>query len=139
MTNIIKVSTGSAFENKFSYSRAVAVDNWIYISLTAGRNPETNEIPIDITEQTKQVFLNIESALASLGATLNDVIFSRVLIQDPVDIPAALEVIGDKFQGINPATSITCPPLAGDVYKVEIEVTAFKGASSEKIQKITIT
>lgn len=138
MTKIIKVSTGSVFEQKASYSRAVAVDDWIYVSLTAGRNPQTKIIPEDICEQTRQVFINIEAALRTVDATLNDVIFSRVFIQDPQDVPAALDIIGGKYSGIDPATTICCAPLASPDYKIEIEVTAFRGASQAAIQRITL-
>ena len=60
MTRIVKVKTGSKFEEIGSYSRLVAVDDWIYVSNTAGRNPETKEIAEDLLEQTQQVFTNIE-------------------------------------------------------------------------------
>ena len=85
MTNIIKLKTGSPFEDQASYSRLVVVDNWIYVSNTAGRNPQTKLIPEDILEQTHQVFANIEAALAAVDASLADVVCSRVFIQDPKD------------------------------------------------------
>lgn len=138
MAKITKIKTGSKFEDHGSYSRIVAVDNWIYVSNTAGRNPETQQIPEDVTEQTKQVFANIERALAAVGATLADVIMSRVFIQEPEDTLAVMTVVGEKFRGINPANTITCPPLGSTVYKVEIEVTAFKGASAAEVEQINV-
>ncbi len=135
MTNIVKVKTGSKFEEIGSYSRLVAVDNWIYVSNTAGRNPETQQIPEDVIEQAKQVFNNIERALAAVNATLADVIVSRVFIQDPADTPDVMKFIGSKFKGTNPATTVTCPPLGSTVYKVELEVTAYRGASAAKLKK----
>lgn len=138
MTRIIKVKTGSKFEEMGSYSRLVAVDNWIYVSNTAGRNPVSQEIPADVSEQTLQVFANIEAALAAIDASLKDVVFSRVFIQDPDDVPTVMAIIGDKFRGINPATTVTCPPLGSTVYKVELEVTAYRGATSADVQEITV-
>ncbi|MBJ7553441.1 RidA family protein [Marinomonas spartinae] len=138
MTTIIKAKTGSIFEEKGSYSRVVSVDNWIYVSNTAGRNPETKEIPDDVIEQAKQVFSNIEKALKAVDSCLEDVMVSRVFIQDPADTPAVMEFIGTKFKGVNPATTVTCPPLGSTVYKVELEVTAYRGASKVKVQEITI-
>jgi hypothetical protein len=41
MTKITKLKTGSPFEDQASYSRLVCVDNWIYVSNMAGRNPQT--------------------------------------------------------------------------------------------------
>ncbi len=138
MSKITKVNTGSIFEEKGSYSRLVAVDNWIYVSNTAGRNPETKLISEDVLEQTQQVFDNIEAALTAVGSSLADVVMSRVFIQDPADTPVVMDFIGQKFKGINPATTVTCPPLGSQIYKVELEVTAFRGASQLELEHIKI-
>ncbi len=138
MTDIIKVKTGSKFEEIGSYSRLVCVDNWIFVSNTAGRNPDTKEIPSDVIEQTEQVFRNIETALASVDASLADVVMSRVFIQNPADTHAVMEYIGSKFHSIDPATTVTCPPLGSTTYKVELEVTAYKGAASANVKKINL-
>ena len=138
MSKITKVNTGSIFEEKCSYSRLVAVDNWIYVSNTAGRNPETKLISEDVLEQTQQVFDNIEAALTAVGSSLADVVMSRVFIQDPADTPVVMDFIGQKFKGINPATTVTCPPLGSQIYKVELEVTAFRGASQLELEHIKI-
>jgi len=139
MTNILKLKTGSKFEEIGSYSRAVAVDNWIYISNTAGRNPDTGEIPEDALEQTEQVFRNCEKALAAVDSSLSDVIVSRVFIQSPDDVHAVMTFIGQKFKGIDPASTVTCPPLGSTAYKVEIEVTAYRGAAQAKTTYINTT
>lgn len=139
MATIIKLKSGSIFEEKASYSRLVAVDNWIYVSNTAGRNPLTKEIPEDVIEQAAQVFNNIEHALASVEANLADVVCSRVFIQNPEDVPKVMEFIGEKFRGIDPASTVTCPPLGSTVYKVEIEVTAYRGAGRENVTPLTLT
>lgn len=138
MTHITKLKTGSKFEDMASYSRLVAVDNWIYVSNTAGRNPQTQLIPEDVIEQTHQVFANIEAALAAVDAGLGDVISSRVFIQDPNDVPKVMDVIGEKFRGVDPATTVTCPPLGSTVYKVELEVTAYRGASRAQVTLIRL-
>ena len=138
MPKITKVKTGSKFEDIASYSRVVAVDNLIMVSNTAGRNPDTQEIPEDVVEQTEQVFKNIERALASVDSSLADVVQSRVFIQDPNDIHKVMEYIGTKFRGIDPANTATCPPLGSTTYKVEIEVTAYRGAAKGDIELIKL-
>ncbi len=138
MTKIVKVKTGSKFEEIASYSRLVVVDNLIFVSNTAGRNPDTQLIPEDLIEQVEQVFKNIERALASVDATLADVVMSRVFIQDSADTAKVMEFIGTKFRGIDPASTVTCPPLGSDVYKVELEVTAYRGASKAEVERVTI-
>ncbi|MBU0645382.1 MAG: RidA family protein [Alphaproteobacteria bacterium] len=136
MTKIVKVKTGAKLEQVSSYSRIVMVDNWISVSNTAGRNPETKEIPEDLREQTLQVFENIENALKAVGSGLEDVISTRVFIQTPSDTPAVMEIFGEKFRGVDPTTTVTCPPLGSSVYKVEIEVSAYRGASKAEIEYI---
>lgn len=138
MTEIIKLKTASKYEEMGSYSRLVAVDNWIYLSNTAGRNPETQLISEDVVEQTHQVFRNIEAALNAVDSSLADVICSRVFIQDPQDVAQVMTLIGEKFRGINPASTVTCPPLGSTVYKVEIEVTAYRNASRANVVEIKL-
>lgn len=139
MAKVVKVKTGNKFEDIGSYSRIVAVDNWIFVSNTAGRNPASQQIPEDVGEQTLQVFANIEAALAAVDARLADVVASRVFIQDPADTHKVMTIVGEKFRGIDPASTVTCPPLGSTVYKVEIEVTAYRGASTADVEKVTIS
>lgn len=138
MPDIVKVKTGSKFEDLGSYSRVVAVDNWIHVSNTAGRDPKTKEIPEDIAQQTLQVFANVEAALTTVESGLSDVIMSRVFIQDPADTAAVMAIVGEKFHGIDPASTVTCLPLGSTVYKVELEVTAYRGAGTADVRRITI-
>lgn len=138
MTRIIKLKTGSTFEDHGSYSRLVAVGDWIHVSNTAGRDPQTKLIADDALAQTHQVFANISTALEAVGASLADVVCSRVFIQDPQDVPAVMALIGEKFRGIDPASTVTCPPLGSTVYKVELEVTAYRNASQAQVELIRL-
>ena len=138
MTEITKVKSGSKFEELGSYSRVVAIDNMIFVSLTAGRNPETKLIPADLTEQTLQVLANIETALQAVGASLADVVASRVFVQFPEDIDVIMAAYADKMRGIDPALTLTSPTLGSPEYKVEIEVTAYRGAAAAKLTKINL-
>lgn len=138
MINVVKVKTGNKFEEHGSYSRLVAVDNLIFVSNTAGRNPRTKEIPEDLTEQTLQVLLNIEAALASVDATLADVVAARVFVQFPEDVETVMTAYGKRMRGINPTLTMTCPPLGSTTYKVEIDVTAYRGVSTANVKEMTI-
>jgi enamine deaminase RidA (YjgF/YER057c/UK114 family) len=139
MTLITKVKTGAKLEELSSYSRIVAVDNWIFVSNTAGRDPVTKEIPEDLLDQTRQVFANIERALGAVDADLADVVATRVFIQDPADTSAVMGLFGEMFRGIDPTTTVTNPPLGSAQYKVEIEVTAYRGASKAETRRVTLT
>lgn len=134
MVEIVKFKSGSRYEDQASYSRLVCVDNLIFVSNTAGRNPLTQEIPEDVAEQTEQMLANVERALLAVDASLGDVVASRIFIQDPSDTAAVMAKIGERFRGIDPAMTLTCPPLSSAVYKVEIEVTAYRGASRGNVE-----
>ena len=139
MTDIVKVKTGSPAEERGAYSRLIAVDNLIFVSNTAGRNPRTKLIPEDPAEQTLQVLANIDAALAAVGSSIDDVIAARVFVQFPQDIDAVMGAYAGKMRGINPTLTLTSPPLGMPEFKVEIEVTAYRGAAKANVQEITIT
>jgi enamine deaminase RidA (YjgF/YER057c/UK114 family) len=136
---ITKVKSGSIYEDKESYSRVVAVGDWIFVSNTAGRNYATRAIAKDAVEQAKQCFHNIEGALAAVGSSLKDVVNSRVVIPNVADAPAVMAYVGEKFRGIDPARTVTCPPLGGPDYLVEIEVTAYRGAGAAEVETISVS
>jgi enamine deaminase RidA (YjgF/YER057c/UK114 family) len=129
MTDIVKVKTGNRFEELGSYSRLVAVDNL---------NPRTKLIPADLTEQTLQVLANIETALAAVGATLADTVAARVFVQFPEDVEVIMAAYAKRMRGINPTLTMTSPPLGSAEYKVEIEITAYRGASQANVKEINL-
>ena len=138
MTDIVKVKTGNKFEELGSYSRLVAVDNLIFVSNTAGRDPRTKLIPTDLTEQTLQVLDNIETALAAVGACLEDTVAARVFVQFPQDIEVIMAAYAKRMRGINPTLTMTSPPLGSAEYKVEMEITAYRGASKANVKEINL-
>ena len=139
MPEVIKVKTGNKFEEHGSYSRLVAVDNMIFVSNTAGRNPRTKLIPEDLAEQTNQVLDNISAALAAVDAVLEDVVSARVYVQFPEHIETIMDTYGQRMRGIDPVLTMTCPPLGSAQYKVEIDVTAIRGVSKAKVKKLLIS
>lgn len=139
MVKITKVKSGSIFETKESYSRIVCVDDWIFVSNTAGRNYKTREMSTDPVEQARQCFDNIEGALKAVGSCLEDVVQSKIFIPYVEDAKAVMEYVGERFRGIDPQRTVTCSPLGAPDFKVEIEVTAYRGASKAEVEEITIS
>ena len=139
MSRIVKVKSGSLFEERESYSRAVCVDDWIFVSNTAGRNYQTREISTDAVEQIKQALANVSGALESVGSSLADVVRSRVTIPNPEDAPGVMLAVGEVFRGIDPASTVLCSPLGGPEYKAEIEITAYRGAGASQQERLVIT
>lgn len=134
---VVKVKTGSPFETKAGYSRVVAVGDLIFVSNTAGINYSTRVMPPDAAGQARQCVTNISGALASVGATLADVVATRVFVPNSQDWDAVIEVLGETFAGIDPTSTFSATPLAG-AYLVEIEVTAYRGAGSAPTELITV-
>lgn len=139
MVKVIKVKSGSKYEDIASYSRLVAAGNHIYISNTAGRHPDTKEMSDDVTEQSLQAIANIERALIAVGSCLADIVAIRVFVPNPKDASAVGDVLGDKFRGIDPALTLTCAPLASDAYKMEMDATAYRGASATETEYVDIS
>jgi len=126
MSEIVKLKSGSKYEDLVSYSRLVAAGDWIFVSNTAGRNYATREISPDAGAQAEQAFRNVEGALAAVGASLADVVKACVFVPSLDDMEAVSEVVGRKFKGIDPANTTTCTPLGQPDLKIEIEVTAYR-------------
>lgn len=131
---IVKLKSGSIYEEKESYSRIVCVDDWILVSNTAGRNYRTREISPDPIDQAKQCFDNIEGALKAVGASLSDIVASRIFIPDQNDVPAIMAYVGERLKGIDPQRTINCHALSSPEFKVEMEMTAYRGAGTAMVE-----
>lgn len=131
MVEIVKVKTGSMYEEKDSYSRIVMVDNQIFVANTAGIDYKTREISADPGMQARKALQNIEGALKAVEASLADIVRVVAHVPDRVNAPAVAAVLGEVFKGIDPALTFANTPLARDDLKVEFEVTAIRGASGQ--------
>jgi len=138
MTTLTKVKTGAKMEDIVGYSRVVAIDNLIFVSNTAGRDPATGEMPESFKEQAEQALANIETALKAVGATLGDIVSYRAYAPNSDDLKEAAEILGAVFRGIDPCCTMTCSPLAAPYYKFEMEATAYRGASEATVKIVNI-
>jgi len=135
---IVKVKSGSILEDKEAYSRVVALDNWIFMSLTAGRDYKSRAMPDTALEQAKQAMKNVEGALAAVGSGLEDVVRRRIFIPRQEDVPEVMAYMGEKFKGVDPASCVSCGPLGGPEYLFEIEITAYRGAGRLPQRQVVI-
>ncbi|MCS3442844.1 RidA family protein [Microbacterium phyllosphaerae] len=134
---ITSVKSGSKFETLASYSRAVAIGDWIFVSNTAGIDYETRTLPDTAAEQLRLAIATVARALAAVDSSLSDVVRIQVFVPDAADQDEAIEVLGELFRGIDPALTMTRSPLAGE-YKAEIEVTAHRGAGAARRTQIDL-
>jgi len=124
------ISSGSPFEREAGYSRAVTDGEWVFVAGTTGFDYARMTISEDPVEQARQAFRNIEMALAEAGASLADVVRVRYYVPDAADWPAIVPVLGEVFGAIRPAATALFCGLVDPRMKIEIEVTARRGASS---------
>ncbi len=118
------ISSGSEFERKIGYSRAVVDGEWVFVSGTTGFDYAADSISDDPAEQTRQTLRNIEAALDQAGASMADVVRANYIVPDVADWPAITEVLGATFGNIRPAATAIVAGLVDPRMKIEIEVTA---------------
>lgn len=115
------ISGGSPFEPIIGFSRAVCVENKVYLSGTGPVGAE-NE---DAEGQARRVFEIAEKALAEAGATFSDVVRTRMYLTHAEDWEAVGRVHGEIFGEIRPAaTMVVVAALLNPTWRVEIEMDA---------------
>ena len=120
------ISSGSTFEEQIGYSRAVVVDEWVFVSGTTGYDYSTMSISDNILEQTEQCLKNIENALQKAEASLKDIVRVTYVVPNGADFEQCWPVLRKYFGEIRPAAMMISAGLADPHMKIEIEVTARK-------------
>ncbi len=122
------ISSGSSFEERFGYSRAVKVGDLVFVSGTVGIAYDTGSISADPVEQLHQIIRNIEPALTRAGCTLKDVCQITVYVTAPEVFEAIGPELGRIFGDIRPTSAAIVVAFPVPDVKVEIAATAVVGA-----------
>ncbi len=123
------VSTGTIWEDRFSYCRAVRYGERILVSGTTATDATGQVVgPGDPSRQANAIIDKIEGAIGELGGRLADVVRTRMYVSDLAHWEAVAIVHGERFAGINPANTLVEAGLVGEEYLVEMEAEAIIGA-----------
>ncbi len=126
MTKRVKISSGTKWESIVSYSRAVRVGNFVYISGTTATDHNGNLVGIgDSGAQALQALRNIQRALELVGAKLEDVVRTRIYVTNIKEWEKIGRVHGEFFKEIRPTTTmVEVKSLVSPEMLVEIEAEA---------------
>ncbi|WP_395805802.1 RidA family protein [Daejeonella sp.] len=121
----VNISSGAVWEDLVGYSRAVRIGNQIEISGTTSVDGETVMGKGDLYFQTIFIFQKIEKTLTEAGASIKDVVRTRMYVTDISKWEEAGRAHSEFFKNIKPATSmIEVSRLIKPELLIEIEVTA---------------
>lgn len=121
-----RISSGTEWESVVGYSRAVRVGPHVHVSGTTAIDEEGEVVGAgEPYRQTRKALANVEAALAEAGATLSDVVRTRLFVVDIDDWEAIGRAHGAVFGEIRPATSmVEVRRLIEPELLVEVEAVA---------------
>lgn len=120
------ISSGTVWEKKYGYSRAVKVGNMVFVAGTTAVDDNGEVVgPGDMYTQTDFIYKKIAKALQQAGATMAHVVRIRTFITDMGRYEEVLKSQGEVFENIRPAaTLVEVTALIDERLLVEIEVDA---------------
>jgi enamine deaminase RidA (YjgF/YER057c/UK114 family) len=119
-----RISSGSAFEQRVGYSRAVRIGGQVWVAGTAPIMPDDADPPDGPYEQAKVCLGIVERALDEAGSSLEDVVRTRIYVTDAGHIVDVGRAHAEAFADVRPATTAVVTGLLDPRWLVEIEVEA---------------
>lgn len=119
-----RISSGSAYESKVGYCRAVVADGWVFVSGTTGTDHATMTVPESVVDQCALALKIIETALSEAGASFADVVRVNYILPDRNDFEPCWPMLAETFGDNPPAAMMLEAGLIDPAMKIEIEVTA---------------
>ena len=122
--NVRHLSTGSPFEARIGYSRAVVADGWVFVAGTTGYDYATMTRPGAVEDQCRNALATIAPVLMEAGSGLDHVVRVTYILPDKADWPLCWPVTAEAFRIARPAATMLMAGLQEPEMKIEIEVTA---------------
>ena len=121
-----RYASGTPWEPKVGYSRAVRVGDRVLVSGTTATDEHGQIVGVgDPYRQAVQALDNIERALAALGSSREEVVRLRAYITDFGDFPEFARAFGERFRAIRPTnTMVKVAGLVDPTMRIEIEAEA---------------
>ncbi|MET9391484.1 RidA family protein [Streptomyces sp. NPDC006624] len=124
------ILSGSVFEERIGYARAVVDGDRVHVSGTTGFDYTDMTISEDVVEQARQCLRNVGAALAEAGASFADVVRVRYLLPEREDFEPCWPVLRECFGEVLPAATMMVCGLADPRMRIEMEVEARRGSGA---------
>ncbi|MDB2407421.1 RidA family protein [Jannaschia sp.] len=122
------ISTGSEFERKAGYSRAVVQGDWCFMAGVTGYDYETMTLADGIEAQAETCFATVARVLAEAGFDMNDIVRVTHYVSDRALVDALLPVLEAHLGVVRPAATMVVAGLMKPEMMYEVEVTAYRGS-----------
>ncbi len=125
-----RVSSGTIWEERVGYSRAVRVNDFVFVSGTTATDDDGNLVgPNDPEEQARFILKKIGAALEEAGSSLRDVVRYRCYLTNADDWERMAPALHEVFADVRPANTLyEVSRLVGSGYLVEMDADAIVGS-----------
>lgn len=120
--------SGTAWEASAAYARVVEAGEWVMVSGTTGYRHDNGVVPEPVEQQCALALRHIGRALDGVGLGFGDVVRVTYILPDRDDFPACWPALRKAFGDCPPAATMLQAGLIDPRLKIEIEVTAWRGA-----------
>ncbi len=123
------ISSGSEYEQRYGYSRAVVVGDRVWVAGCAPLMPDGAPPPPQPYDQAMRCLDIAEAALREAGGGIGDVVRTRVYLVHRDDMPQIGRALGERFAHVRPANTTVVAELLDLRWLVEVELEAVLGSA----------